>query len=122
MAHISSEVQSIKSIEEELYNIRKDVNDLKCINNPNNAVNSNVRSLSEPNFLNNNNNNIGSNYLYNNHPTTPATTPTSTLIHHQTSQDIFNQKDKMRLLVPSFTNPRRLRKLTKFVSKLVFFF
>ena len=134
VAHISSEVQSIKSIEEELYNIRKDVNDLKYINNNNNPNHlfsntpnptiQSARSVSEPNFVNNiitnnlsnNNNNNNNNTIF-----TPTSNMNSNLnLQHlnspQSNHDLFNTKDKMRLLVPSITNPRRLRKLTKYVN------
>ena len=116
-------MQSIKSIEEELYNIRKDVNDLKYINNPaNNQLLSNTpnptiqsaRSASEPNFVNNiiTNNLSNNNTNYSTPPNINSNSNHNLNTAHQ-NQDIFNPKDKIRLLVPSITNPRRLRKLTK---------
>jgi hypothetical protein len=118
-------VQSIKSIEEELYNIRKDVNDLKYINTPTNnhqlpspnTPNPTIqspRSLSEPNFVNNIiPNNLSNNNTNYSSPTNVNTNSNQNLNAPHHNQDILNPKDKIRLLVPSITNPRRLRKLTK---------
>ncbi len=111
-------MQSIKSIEEELYNIRKDFQDLRYVNNPNQGIynniisNPSVRSLSEPNFVNNviNPNNM---YNNNNNPTTSNAAAAVSSNANLYTNDLCNDKDKLRFSVPSLANPRRLRKLTK---------
>lgn len=84
VAHISSEVQSIKSIEEELYSLRKDFHDLRINNNLS------TRSQSDPNLLPPLNNNLNS----------------------RLPQSQYNVS-KYRCWMTEFSNPKRLKKLTK---------
>jgi prefoldin subunit 5 len=89
VAHISSEVQSIKSIEEELYSLRKDFNVLKTNNNLS------TRSQSDSNLLLLNNNNNNNNNIKSRIP--------------QSQQNIA----KFHCWMTEFSNPKRLKKLTK---------
>jgi len=115
VAHISTEVRSIKSIEEELYCLRNDMNELRFNTNQFSA-----RSQSEPNFIANSQ-----------APT--VTQPSSNMQHTNLLPQMITQmnyaapinyrnmnadRDKNNLLsLPSPTFTRRLQKLTRFFGE-----
>lgn len=163
VAQISLELKTIKSIEDVIYNLRKEVQDLKNLNfgayhsNSNNALYRNNnnnnggmygasgyggnsalgarssspnnkyidlhRSCSEPNI----NSMIANSYLNGNNQNGHSTSNTNTIMNnndlhskrydsHQilTRRHEFSaEKEKLKNWVPSYSNPRKLKKLTK---------
>ena len=105
VAQISSELKSMRSVEEVINNLRRDVQELQKLNlglsNSTNKPSELYRSASEPRRFN---------------------SATSRNDEFNSDLDRENQKElplskrknkKETIQIPSFTNPRKLKKLTK---------
>lgn len=138
VAQISVELKSIKSIEDVIYTLTKEVQDLKKINlgrSASSAANENPngmqrisdlhRSCSDPNIMSSIlKSNSSSKFRINE---TRADVTDKERIHYSfdkkfesdsehlnnKKQDFQIEKEKFRTLAPSFSNPRKLKKLTK---------
>ena len=120
VAQISVELKSIKSIEDVIYNLRKEVHELKTINLGRSSsalekISDLHRTASEPTVVNSILNANGLKALNSN--TTPTYSNSKTdnnLISKR--QEFLNEKEKLKNWVPSYSNPRKLKKLTKLVE------
>ena len=114
VAQISLELRSIKSIEDVIYNLRKEVHELKNINlgrsnSQYDRVSDLHRSTSEPNIINSILNTNNGSYNMNSLKTFEQ--------RHQDSvnkrREFMSEKERLKSWAPSFTNPKKLKKLTK---------
>ena len=119
VAQISVELKSIKSIEDVIYNLRKEVYELKTINlgrstSALDKISDLHRTTSEPTVINSILNANGLKALNSN--TTPSHS-NSKNEHNFSSKrlEFLSEKEKLKNWVPSYSNPRKLKKLTKLV-------
>lgn len=114
VAQISLELRSIKSIEDVIYNLRKEVHELKNINlgrsnSQYDRVSDLHRSTSEPNIINSILNTNNGSYNMNSLKTFEQ--------RHQDSvnkrREFMSEKERLKSWAPSYTNPKKLKKLTK---------
>ena len=117
VAQISVELKSIKSIEDVIYNLRKEVHELKTINLGRSSsglekISDLHRTASEPTVVNSILNSNGLKALNTN---TTHSNSNSKNDNSSRRQDFLNEKEKLKNWVPSYSNPRKLKKLTKLV-------
>ena len=105
VAQITNELKTMKSVEDVICDLRREVKDMKnlklgtsSLNKPNELG----RSNSEPNILNSVVNTFTAKGSDNDNET-----------KEQRKLEFLKEKEKIRSVIPTYTNPRKLKKLTK---------
>ncbi|CAF0914556.1 unnamed protein product [Brachionus calyciflorus] len=125
VAQISLELKSVKTIEEVIYNLTREIQELKKLNmhkitreNENSLfdkLNDLQRSTSEPNIINSIINSELNNLKHNESKLNYSKYAKST--YCLTDNKKLDTNDKYRSLAPSYSNPKKLKKLTKFFGQ-----
>jgi hypothetical protein len=118
VAQISVELKSIKSIEDVIYNLRKEVHELKTINLGRSSsaldkISDLHRTASEPTVITS----ILNAHGLKAHHSNSSTQNSKNDNFNSKRLEFLEEKDKLKKWVPSYSNPRKLKKLTKFFGQ-----
>ncbi len=122
MAQISVEIKSIKSIEDAVYNLRSDLQNLKNYELAGRSSSPNrlsEKNNSDPNLFNKSmineiNHEENHNQYDRRYNAVVKSYESRSELYTRKQQDFLNEKERLRAWVPTYSNPRKLKKLTKY--------